>query len=182
MHLLPFLMEKGRKSFFKIKQCVGIDNPCSLLEKLFDSLVSPIILYCSELWGINSAFKDSDPYEYLHLKFIKEILGVHCKAINTACRSESINRLPLKAKIQISAFKFFEHIYFLHTICTLVNKIYFATENTNTWTQNIKNIVSRLGFSHTLSNASEQIQFFIKHMQVRINDPNSSRARFIYFK
>ena len=43
------LMEKGRKAFFKIKQCVGFDNPCSLLEKLFDSLVSPFILYCSEL-------------------------------------------------------------------------------------------------------------------------------------
>ena len=160
-------MEKGRKAFFKIKQCIGFDNPCSLLETLFDFLVSPIILYCSELWGINTAFKDSDPYEYLHLKFIKEILGVHCKATNTACRSE-LNRLPLKAKIQISALKFFEHIHSSHN--TLVNKIYLATENTNTWTQNIKNIVNRLGFSHTLSNASEQIQVFIKHMQVRIND------------
>ena len=27
------LMEKGRKAFFKIKKCVGFDNPCSLLEK-----------------------------------------------------------------------------------------------------------------------------------------------------
>ena len=161
------LMEKGRKAFFKIKQCVGFDNPCSLLEKLFDSLVSPIILYCSELWGINSAFKDSDPYEYLHLKFIKEILGVHCKATNTACRSE-LKRLPLKAKIKISTVKFFERILSSHN--TLVNKIYLATENTNTWTQNIKNIVNRLAFSRTLSNASEQIQVFIKHMQVRIND------------
>ena len=43
------LMKKETKAFFKIKQCVGFDNPCSLLEKLFDSLVSPIILYCSEL-------------------------------------------------------------------------------------------------------------------------------------
>ena len=47
------LMEKGRKVYFKIKKCVGFDNLCSLLEKLFDSLVSPIILYCSELWGVD---------------------------------------------------------------------------------------------------------------------------------
>ena len=37
-------MEKGRKAFFKIKQCVGFDKPCSLLGKLFDYLVSPIII------------------------------------------------------------------------------------------------------------------------------------------
>ena len=129
--------------------------------------MSPIILYCSELWGINSAFKHSDPYEYLHLKFIKEVLGVHRQAINTAYRSE-LNRLSLKAKIQISALKFLENTLSSHN--TLVNKIYLATENTNTWTQNLKNIVTRLGISHTWSNASEQIQVFIKHMQVRIND------------
>ena len=69
------LIEKGRKAFFKIKQCVWLNNPCSLLEKLFDSLVPPVILYCSEIWGVTTAFKDSDPFEYLHLKFIKEILG-----------------------------------------------------------------------------------------------------------
>ena len=52
-----------------------------------------------------------------------------------------------------------------------MDKIYFATKNTNTWTQNIKNIVNKLSFSHMLSNASEKIQDFInKHMQVRIND------------
>ena len=92
-------MEKGRKAFFKIKQCVGFNNPCSLLEKLFDSLVSPIILYCSVIWGITTAFKDADPFEYLHLKFIKEVLGVHCKATNAACRPE-LNRLRLKVKFK----------------------------------------------------------------------------------
>ena len=79
-------MEKARKAYFKIKKTIGLDNPCKLLEKLFDSLVAPILLYCSEIWGITSTFKDTDPYEKLHIKFIKEILGVHCKASNDACR------------------------------------------------------------------------------------------------
>ena len=48
------LMEKGRKAFFKIKKSVGLNNPCSLLEKLFDTLVIPVIHYCSELWGIRN--------------------------------------------------------------------------------------------------------------------------------
>ena len=66
-------MEKAKKAVFKIKNTIGLDNPCSLLEKLFDNLATLVILYCSELWGITCAEKDTTPYEYLHLKFIKEI-------------------------------------------------------------------------------------------------------------
>ena len=82
------LMEKGRKAWFKIKKSVGINNPCNLLEKLFDSLVVPIILYGSEIWGVRNNLKDSEPFEHLQMKFIKEILGVHSKATNVACRAE----------------------------------------------------------------------------------------------
>ena len=66
------LMEKGRKAYFKIKKCIGFDNPCILLEKLFYALISFFILYCSVLWGVDLSLKDSDPYEFI--KFIKEIL------------------------------------------------------------------------------------------------------------
>ena len=68
-------MEKAKKALFKIKNTIGLDNPCGLLEKLFDNLVT-VMLYCSALWGLTCAEKDTAPYEYLHLKFIKEILGV----------------------------------------------------------------------------------------------------------
>jgi len=54
------LMDKARKAYFKIKKTVGLDNSCGLLEKLFDSLVSPILLYGSEVWGVDCKFKDSD--------------------------------------------------------------------------------------------------------------------------
>lgn len=74
-------MEKGRKAWFKIKKNIGLNNPCNLLEKLFDTLISPIILYGCEVWGTYSNLKDTDPYEYLHIKFIKEILGIHCLLI-----------------------------------------------------------------------------------------------------
>ena len=50
------LVEKGRKAYFKIKKCVGFDCPCSLLDKLFDSFVSLIILYCSALLGVESTW------------------------------------------------------------------------------------------------------------------------------
>jgi hypothetical protein len=42
---IEMLMDKARKTYFKIKKTVGLDNSCGLLEKLFDSLVSPILSY-----------------------------------------------------------------------------------------------------------------------------------------
>lgn len=58
------LAEKARKAYFKIKKTIGLNNPCKLLEKLFDSLILPISLYCCEIWGLESALKckESDPY------------------------------------------------------------------------------------------------------------------------
>ena len=70
------LADKALKALFKIKKSIGLDNPCNLLEKLFDTLVVPILLYNCEVWGLQNSFKDSDPFEHIHLKFIKECLVI----------------------------------------------------------------------------------------------------------
>ena len=42
---IDVLVDKARKAYFKIKKTIGLNNPCRLLEKLFDSLVShPTVL------------------------------------------------------------------------------------------------------------------------------------------
>ena len=127
------LMEKARKAYFKIKKTIGLNNPCRLLEKLFDTLVVPILLYGSEVWGVNSTFKESDPFEKLHIKFIKEILGVHCKASNNGCRAE-LNRIPLKSKILFSILNFYNHI--IASKNTLLNDIFMCSKDTNPWVNN----------------------------------------------
>ena len=129
-------------------------------------LVSPIILYCSELRGVDLPLKDFDSYEYLHLKIIKEILGIHYKSTNADCREE-LKRLPLKSKIQCSALKFWEHI--LSSDNTLINKIYYATIDTNLWTKKIIDIVNKLGSSHIPLDPATQVHFYVNHMQTRIN-------------
>ena len=97
-HTRNLFMEKAKKALFKIKNTNGLHNPDSLLEKLFDNLVTPVMLYCSKLWGITCAEKDTTLYEYIHFKVKKEILGVHSKTSNDACRTE-LNRLPVRGKI-----------------------------------------------------------------------------------
>jgi IS1 family transposase len=78
-------------------------------------------LYCSEVWGVYLDPGDSSIVEKFHMKFIKEILGVHCKASNVACRTELV-RLPLWAKIAFSCIKFWEHL--LTSENTLVFKFF----------------------------------------------------------
>jgi hypothetical protein len=79
-------MEKARNALFKMKKSIGLNNPCKLLEKHFDSIIVPIMFYGCEIWGIESVLKckDSEPHEKFHVKFIKELLGVHCKTLNVA--------------------------------------------------------------------------------------------------
>jgi hypothetical protein len=106
---VSLLMEKARKAYFKIKKTIELNNPCKLLEKLFDSLVIPILLYCSEVCGVYLDTGDSSIVEKFHMKFIKEILGVHCKASNVTCRPE-LGRLPLWAKISFYCIRFWKHL------------------------------------------------------------------------
>ena len=125
------LMEKARKAYFKIKKKVSLNyNPARLIEKLFDCLISPILLYCSEIWGAFCSLKDLDPFEKLHLKFIKETLGVNCKASNDACRAE-LARLPLRNLIHASCIHFLDHM--LSSDNTLIYQIYNATKTSNSW-------------------------------------------------
>jgi hypothetical protein len=148
---VSLLMEKTRKIYFKIKKTIGLNNPCKLLEKLLDSLVTPILLYCSEVCGVYLDPGDSSIVETFHMKFIKEMLGVHCKASNVACRAEP-GRLPLWAKISFSCIKFWEHL--LTSENTLVFKIFQATKNFNPWAKKLYSIFNSLGFSYI---AKEQL-------------------------
>ena len=141
------LMEKARKAWFKVKKTIGLDNPCKLLEKLFDTLVTPILLYCCEVWGVDISTDDTSLIEKFHSKFIKEILGVHCKTTNAACRAE-LGRLNMKSRISVTCIKYLNHI--MSSSNTLVHKIFQATKPTNKWFEKIKKLLNHLGFSYII--------------------------------
>ena len=66
-------------------------------SKIFDSMISPILLYNSEIWGayIICDFSkwDNTSTEKNRLKFWKLYLGVNRKASNLASRAE-LGRFP----------------------------------------------------------------------------------------
>ena len=70
----------------------------SLACKIFEAMISPILSYNSEIWGVyvKHDFKawDNTPIEKIHLKFCKRYLEISIKASNVVSRSE-LGRLPL---------------------------------------------------------------------------------------
>ena len=71
---------------------------------LFDTLVKPILLYCSDFWGILKINK-RDPSDILpksnfldlvHMKFLKQLLGVQIQTSNIGVLLET-GRVPLMA-------------------------------------------------------------------------------------
>ena len=74
---------------------------CSLPCKIFETMISPILTYNSEVWDlfIKSDFEywNTPPIEESHLYFCKRYLQVNNKASNIACRAE-LGQYPLITK------------------------------------------------------------------------------------
>ena len=67
------ITEQAQKALSALyRKIKNISIPVDLQLKLFDILVSPILLYASEVWG----FENKDLIEKMHLQFCKNILKV----------------------------------------------------------------------------------------------------------
>ena len=77
-----------------------------LRMKLFDALISPILFYASEVWGIDCKGQlEKDPAELVKNKFLKRLLGVNKYCNNNACWEER-GSFPMKIEAQCRNFKF----------------------------------------------------------------------------
>ena len=67
-----------------------------LSMKLFDALISLILLYASEVWGIDcNGQLEKDLAELVQNKFAKWLLGVNKYCNNNACGAET-GRFPVR--------------------------------------------------------------------------------------
>ncbi|MEE6528254.1 hypothetical protein FKM82_030350 [Ascaphus truei] len=91
--------------------------PIRIWEKIFNSIITPILLYGSEVWGPvtypDSTKWDTSPTEILHLEFCKHLLQVHRSTSNNACRAE-LGRFPLLLTVQKRALTFWAHLNTSH--------------------------------------------------------------------
>ena len=83
----------------------NIDLPISQKMKLFDTLVSPILNFGSELWGMHKA----TDIELVHTKFLRYILGVK-KLTNLSALYGELARIPLPVYRKINIIKYWVKI------------------------------------------------------------------------
>ena len=108
------LCEKALHALHKIRRQLDISSlsPKAAI-KIFNGVISPILLYNSEVWGAyqkNDYNKwDNSQTEKAHLRFCKLYLGVNRKATNIACRAE-LGKFPLLITIQKNIMNYLKHI------------------------------------------------------------------------
>lgn len=108
------LKEKTRRSIFATRRNLDFSKlPIDIVNKIFDSLFLPILMYGSEVWGIYDKVDynswEKDTIERTHIYFSKLFLGVNKQCPNVACRNE-LGRLSLKGKIDLNIIKFWIHL------------------------------------------------------------------------
>ena len=100
-----YLKPKKYLEFYKL--------PVTTCNKLFDSLVRPILLHNSEIWGayekLNFDNWETDSVERLHTQFYKHYFGLNKRAPNVASRNEA-GLLSLKSTIYENILKFWIHL------------------------------------------------------------------------
>ena len=83
---------RERLSEREIKRNIKIEIPIRIWLNIFQSVIEPIALYGSEVWGpiSNNEFTkwDKHPIEILHAEFCKTVLQVQRKTQNKASRAE----------------------------------------------------------------------------------------------
>ena len=105
---------RANKAIYTINSKMNIKflSP-KILLKLFDSMISPILLYGCELWEpyLNQDIDkwDANPIEKVHTQFIKRILGVNRSTTNILVRGD-LGRHSLQSKCIIKNIRYIKYI------------------------------------------------------------------------
>lgn len=171
------LRKKALRASFSLKRIISNEYISSTaIFKLFDALVSPILTYACQVLlpetnfvnamtntftnGQNDTWQQSwlskiasDPFEKIHLKFIKWVFGTHKKSSNIACWGDS-GRKPLGCQMLKQTIKYYNRIseyhYLRTSTCnppdTFVQRAYEEQRgNSLSWFNKIKKLIDSHG-------------------------------------
>ena len=118
---------KANRAYHAIKSNINMYNGANVntLCKLFDTMVKPILLYGSEIWGIftwrlstdicieKAMLRTTTFYEKMHHRFCRQTLGLSKRSSGSMALAE-IGRYGLFFNIVESVYKYFQHILNSH--------------------------------------------------------------------
>ena len=134
-------MIEDLKLLWKIKHTLGSDFNQNLQTSLslIDSLIKPILLYASELWGCMQLPK-SNPIENLYIMMCKQLLGVQKQTTNIGVLLE-LGRVPLYFFAIKAAIKNWERIKKGQANILLMASYNDAIMNKLPWIVGIKSVL-----------------------------------------
>ena len=173
---LEHLREKAAHALFSLKRHLDFSSlKPSLGCKIFDTMISPILTYNSEIWGlfIKSDLKywDTSPIEKGHLQFCKRYLQVNNKASNIACRAE-LGRYPLIFDINKRILKYISYLQSKERSSLVIQSLVMSIDlHSNDITSFYASLIKMLNyynipfnFNHDNLNDTK-ILHFVDHMQ-----------------
>ena len=109
------LSKKAYKVLSTIKKSLSNSDATTVTikNKLYNTLVKPVILYGCEIWGhellsYNTHF-DKSTVEQVHIKFCKQTLNTPWYTENKACRAE-LGRYPMSIDIKVSILRYWHRL------------------------------------------------------------------------
>ena len=131
-------------SLFKSLNSVDC-HETNIFFKLFDSKVSPILSYSSELWGVFNI----DDIEKVHTLAIKRFLNVSSHCSNSIIYGET-GRVPLSINHTISSLKYWLKLTKRPNTCLSKQAYEYLVQQSNkggdNWANRIKTILCESGF------------------------------------
>jgi hypothetical protein len=100
------LVEQANKALYCIYKLVRNESiPIDLQLKMFDSMIEPILLYGSEVWG----YENLKVIEQIQLKFCKRILKVRNTTPHFMIYGE-LGRFPLEIRVKLRMIAFWSKL------------------------------------------------------------------------
>jgi hypothetical protein len=122
----------------------------NLQLKIFDTLVSPILLYACEVIG----FDKNDNIEKVHLQFLKNILRVRTTTPNHLVYDE-LDRFPLVIDIKCRMLTFWNKLISSNKLSSMIARLLYILNINGTqgfkWIEFVKSTFDEIGLSFMYS-------------------------------
>ena len=143
------LSDKANGAIFSLNSCYKLNKlPLNIAFKLFDTMITSILLYGSEFWGPYeyNTTKKSDEWgkltiETVQTQLIKRLIGVNKSTTNIMVHGET-GRYTLTMFIKLKTVKFVQHIVSQnkHKLCQMAYEYENSVVNSNTQIKQRPNI------------------------------------------
>ena len=109
----PYLCQQGRKAIFALRRKFSHlgSVPSSLMFEAFETMVRPILLYGSDIWGNNKNGQSS--VDKVYLQFMRYILHVKPSTSNIIVMGEC-GKFPPSVYCNISVMCFFNRLHHMN--------------------------------------------------------------------